>query len=79
MDLNHLLKFIVSLRPSSTSFSLSDGNDREATSLCRQTTPIPASLVWRLWQATMNGSGNLGLRNRSFGQLVRASTKSNAA
>lgn len=65
-----ILKLAVSLSPSKTSFSRSGGNDREATSLCRQTTPIPASFTWRLWQVMMNGSTNFGLRTRSLGYLA---------
>lgn len=63
---DNLLMFVVSFSPARTSFSRSDGSDREATSLCRQTTPMPASFAWRLWHARMNGFANLGLRTKSI-------------
>jgi hypothetical protein len=67
---SHLLKLVVSFRPPRTSFKRLEGSDRDAISLCRQITPIPASFACRVWHAMMNGSTKFGLRTRSNDDLA---------
>lgn len=66
----HLLRPVISFNPSMTSRRRFEGNDRDAMSLCRQITPIPASLACRVWHAMINGSTNFGLRTRSDEKLA---------
>ena len=64
----------MSPKADKVSFSLVGEMACDVASLCRQTTPIDASLDCRVWQASMNGVTKCGRRMRSDSPLAYSLT-----
>lgn len=70
----HLLSPVMSPKADKVSFNLVGEMACDVASLCRQTTPIDASLDCRVWQASMNGVTKCGRRMRSDSPLAYSLT-----